>query len=71
MGIECALKLAAKNEKKKKKDLEQLPGIDINHEDVKVATIKIKEGEDNADDILHPQRYNSNFYIMGQSLESF
>ena len=57
MGMNLAVKLAAKNEKKKKKDQEHLPGIDINTDEVKIATVKIEAGEDNADDILHPQRF--------------
>ena len=57
MGLKAALKLADQQQKKKKKNNEGLPGTKVSNEDVKIATITIKSGKDNANDILHPQRF--------------
>lgn len=57
MGVNGALKLAAQQAAKKKKSYEGLPGVKVSNEDVKIETISIKSGKDNADDILHPQRF--------------
>ena len=56
MGVKAALTLAESQKDRKKKQNEGLPGIKVSSTEVKIATITIKSGTDNADDILHPQR---------------
>ena len=67
MGVNGALKLAAQQAAKKKKSYEGLPGVKVSNEDVKIETISIKSGKDNADDILHHQR----FRLSGSEVQLF